>query len=136
MGTAGADQLRIRPQIPQLRARHQESLLVAGKPEAGVDGPPRPPAPSRGPQVRSEGPLPCPGHDLTMPERQRRVVRYGVLMTTKIQISALFLVRPEVPEVEDHPPSCLPRSCRWTASRRESFPTSTDPSALISCGPS
>src|SRR5205807_10285316 len=43
------------------------------------------------------------GHDLTMPERQRRVVRYGVLMTTRIRISALFLVRPEVSEVEDHP---------------------------------
>jgi len=48
------------------------------------------------------------GHDLTMPERQRRVVRYGVLMTTRIQISALFLVRPEVSEVEDHPPCACP----------------------------
>src|SRR6266702_1640011 len=48
------------------------------------------------------------GHDLTMPERQRRVVRYGVLMTTKIRISALFLVRPEVSEVEDHPPRACP----------------------------
>src|SRR5690348_9175252 len=56
----------------------------------------------------STGPETLIGHDLTMPERQRRVVRYGVLMTTKIQISALFLVRPEVSEVEDHPSRACP----------------------------
>src|SRR6185312_2958192 len=60
------------------------------------------------------GTVALPGHDLTMPERQRRVVRYGVLMTTRIQISALFLVRPEVSEVEDHPP----RACPAAAARR------------------
>ena len=44
-----------------------------------------------------------------MPERQRRVVRYGVLMTTRIRISALFLVRPDVSEVEDHPLRLAPQ---------------------------
>src|SRR5690348_1031553 len=39
MGTAGADQLRIRPQVPQLRTHHQEPLSVTGKPEArGFNG--------------------------------------------------------------------------------------------------
>src|SRR5436190_19230445 len=44
MGTAGTDQLRIRPQIPQLRTRHQEPLLVTGSRRPGIDGQPGPPA--------------------------------------------------------------------------------------------
>src|SRR5436309_15800441 len=67
---------------------------------------PRPPAgraaPSSSRPSPDTGAVALIGHDLTMPERQRRVVRYGVLMTTRIRISALFLVRPEVSEVEDH----------------------------------